>query len=128
MKTFKDLVPGNYIYTGIKATDARQITKVETTPTDTLIISFWEINSVMNMQVEDKIEVNAQNANKYVTVRNRTGRFYFSSREAAIELRKQYLQKQIEQHYNVILERQKKITELQSQITELDYILNGIGF
>jgi len=120
MKTFRELVPGNFIYKGMQETDARQITNIQTIPeTGSIIISFWELNKVMNMQVEDKIEVKANNLDQCVVLRAGKGIFYYSSRQAALDLRVQYLQNNIAKLQAEIAEREASINKLWDEIRSL---------
>ena len=126
MKTFNQLVQYDRLYRGTGEETAVQITKIEENPqTGGRIFYIWVNDTFLNIQREDHFEVPYAYLNDVTYRRSKFG-IYYSCREAALRLKIQCLQSNIDGIQAVINEKQAEIRKIQQEIDGYAYLLNSI--
>lgn len=127
MKTFDQLVPNDYIYRDIRMETAVQVHKIETNPmTGDKTFFYWTFDKIMGIQREDQLLIPKPYLGQNQFYRSRYG-MYYPCREAAITLKMNYLQCDIDRINQAIYEKQKEASTIQKQIDELRYLLNSLS-
>lgn len=126
MKTFNQLVQYDRLYRGTGEETAVQITKIEENPhTGGRIFYIWVNDTFLNVSREDHFEVPHAFLDD-ITYRRSNYGIYYSCREAALRLKIQCLQGNINGIQAVINEKRVEIAKIQREIDGYANLLNSI--
>ncbi len=127
MKTFNQLVQYDRLYRGTGEETAVQITKIEENPqTGGRIFYIWVNDTFLNVSREDHFEVPHAFLND-VTYRRSNYGIYYSCREAALRLKIQCLQSNVDAIQAVIDTKRAEIAKIQQEIDGYANLLNSIS-